>query len=213
MIQWSPLLAATALLPWLGFVAAAKPNLGLAVVGAHPTRRAVAAATVALLVSLVLLPRWPLDWVHVLRQGTESHYRVPVRLPGGALILLVLLRWRRPEARLVALLGCVPQIVAFYDQLLLLLVPRTARESSLAALLSLVAFQGWLWRGGLSPAQWTGTSEAWPWIATLLFAPAVVMILRRPNEGPTPAWIGRIATWISGRRARRPEPQTGADVR
>lgn len=188
MVQWSPLLAAAWLLPWCGMFAAAKPNLGLAAVGARPSWRGIAGAAALLLLSLLLLPRWPPDWLQVLRQGTAANYRAPVTLPGGALALLVLLRWRRPEARLVALLACVPQIIAFYDQLLLLLVPRTFRESALAALLSLVAFQGWLARGGLAPAQWTGTTGAWPWIGPLLFAPAVLMILRRPNEGEFPAW-------------------------
>ncbi|MFL5575710.1 MAG: hypothetical protein ACJ79S_07080 [Gemmatimonadaceae bacterium] len=212
MVQWSPLLAAAALLPALGFVAAAKPNLGLAAVGARPTWRAVGGAAALLLVSLAVLPRWPLDWLSVLRQGTEAHYRAPVTLPGGALVLVLLLRWRRPEARLVLFLACVPQIIAFYDQLLLLLVPRTRRESMLAALLSLVAFQGWLARGGLAPAEWTGTTQAWPWIATLLFAPAVVMILRRPNEGPTPLWAHRCAAWLDARRMRRRGAQGRAEA-
>ncbi|MFL5575753.1 MAG: hypothetical protein ACJ79S_07295, partial [Gemmatimonadaceae bacterium] len=189
MVQWSPLLTAAALLPMLGLFAAAKPNLGFAAVGARPTWRALAGAAALVVTSVAVLPRWPLAWLDVLRQGTEAHYRAPVTLPGGALILLVLLRWRRPEARLVALLACVPQIIAFYDQLLLLLVPRTFRESAVAALLSLAAFQGWLWRGGAAPGQWTGTSGAWPWIGTLVFLPAVVMVLRRPNVGDVPRWL------------------------
>jgi hypothetical protein len=198
MVQWSPLLAAAALLPSLGLFAAAKPNLGLAAVGARPTWRAVVGAAALVALSLVVAPQWPLDWLRVLRQGVEA-----ITLPGGVLVLLALLRWRRPEARLVVLLACVPQIVAFYDQLLLLLVPRTARESMLAALLSLAAFQGWLWRGELAPGQWTGTSEAWPWIGALLFAPAVVMVLRRPNEGELPGWVERALARVHAALAAR----------
>src|SRR5688572_13368067 len=38
-VQWSPLLVASALLPWLGWLAPVKPNLGLAAFAYHPSWR------------------------------------------------------------------------------------------------------------------------------------------------------------------------------
>lgn len=207
VVQWSPLLAAAALLPWLGFVTAAKPNLGLPALAGRPTRAALLGAAALVGLSLLVAPWWPMAWLDVLRHGTETSYRAPVSLPGGALVLLVLLRWRRPEARLVAVLACVPQIIAFYDQLLLLLVPRTLRQSAVASLASLIAFQGWIWRGGHSPELWKGHTQGEPWVMALLYAPAVIMILHRPNEGDVPPWVDRVGraalTWWRTPRTRR----------
>jgi hypothetical protein len=199
MVQWSPLLAAAALLPWLGFMTAAKPNLGLAVLAGRPTAAALLGAAALGGLSLLVAPWWPMAWLQVLRLHTQTGYRAPILLPGGVLVLLALLRWRRPEARLVAVLACCPQIIAFYDQLLVLLVPRTLRESATASLASLIAFQGWIWRGGHSTSAWTGYTQADPWVMALVYAPAVVMILRRPNEGLPPPWLARA---ISAARAR-----------
>ena len=77
----------------------------------HVRRPAEPAAAVTggllLGVSLAILPTWPLDWMHVMRAGVENHYRAPVvggrgLLALGPALLVVLLRWRRPEARLLA---------------------------------------------------------------------------------------------------------------
>ena len=55
---------------------------------------------------------------------------------GGPLILLALLRWRRPEARLLVALGCIPHTTMLYEALPLFLVARRWQEGVLLAALS-----------------------------------------------------------------------------
>ena len=56
-------------------------------------------------------------------------------------MLLAILRWRRPEARLLIALACVPQSMLLYETVPLFLVPRTFRESALLVALSYVALR------------------------------------------------------------------------
>jgi hypothetical protein len=64
-------------------------------------------------------------------------HRIPLAvLPFGPLIGLAALRWRHPDARRVLALACVPQVMLFYDQLPLILLARTFRQSLVLALAS-----------------------------------------------------------------------------
>jgi hypothetical protein len=130
--QWSPLVLAACLIPAWGIVAAAKPTVGLAAILYRPSRVAVVGAVALTLLSLLVMPRWPLDWLAALSE--QRHLRIPLLLPGGFLIALVLLRWRRPEARLLFLLAAVPQTVVPYELVPLAVVPRTRREVLLVAI-------------------------------------------------------------------------------
>jgi hypothetical protein len=54
--------------------------------------------------------------------GTSSDwdtggFLIPLRWPGGALVLLTLFGWRRPEARLLIAMSPVPQYPTSYDYL------------------------------------------------------------------------------------------------
>ena len=208
--QWSPLLAAALLLsPWAVGLGVLKPNLGVPMFLARPSWRAVAAGAGLLALSLVVQPTWPVEWLRVLRTGLEAHYMSPAAggpglLALGPLLLLGLLRWRRPEARLLVALACVPQVPTFYDQLFLLLIPRTFRESATTALLSAVAYMYLFSRPSLTHER-TAT-----WILLTVYGPALLLVLRRPNEGEVPAWLDRAAgsvAWrvraLVGRAARR----------
>jgi hypothetical protein len=200
-VQWSPLLMAAALLPPLGFLLAAKPTLGLALWVAYPSRSAVWGAFFVLAISLALAPGWPLEWVSTVRSAT--HFRAPIQLPGGPILALALLRWRRPEARLLATLACVPQTLFAYETLPLFLVARSWRDALVLALTGMIA---WVLIVGLDDPSRS-------WIQVLHFSgililismylPALVMVLRRPNEGEVPAWLDRLSTvlppWLRGR--------------
>jgi hypothetical protein len=138
--HWSPVLSAAALLPWLGWLAAAKPTTGAITAGAYFSRRwfglnlVVAAMLVA--VSLILWPPWIAEWLRALR---GAHHFVPmVFRPGGALLLLALIRWRRPEARMLALMALIPQTGAAYDALPLALIPSNRYESLALGFLSFI---------------------------------------------------------------------------
>ena len=208
-VQWSPLLGAAYGIPWLGALLSAKPTIGFAIFAARPTRAALIGTGVLLAVSLALMPSWPQEWIGALHHTSlgmkgGTPYLAPVGTAGGALSALLLLRWRRPEARLVLALACVPQTPLLYETVPLFLVPATLTEGGVLWLGSWVAA---LWLSGLGPygndaARFTVSATAIGWC---LYFPCIVMILRRPNEGTLPPWIARLVdrsrlpSWIKGR--------------
>ena len=95
--QWSPVITASVLIPWLSGIAFIKPNLGLAAFAYRPSPAMVGGGALLLGASLVLVPTWPLEWLRVLRDNAGI-YHAPVATAGGFLLLLALVRWRWPEA-------------------------------------------------------------------------------------------------------------------
>jgi len=192
-IQWSPLLGAAFGIPWLGVVLSAKPTIGLAIFAARPSMWAVAGGVVLALVGLVLLPTWPSDWLSAVRHTSlltagGTPYMAPILSVGGAFTLLLLARWRRPEARLVLALACVPQTTLLYETVPLFLVPQTLVEGGVLWLGSWLVV---LWQSLNAPfaselARFTSSNLAIGW---LLYLPCTVIILRRPNVGPAPQWL------------------------
>ncbi|HWQ15918.1 MAG TPA: hypothetical protein VNL77_24170 [Roseiflexaceae bacterium] len=166
--QWPPLIMAAVLLPGLYPLAICKPNLGLPLMLAYPSWRGMAACAALLLLSLLVLPSWPLDWLASL--GRNRHAPPLVVLP-GPLLLLGLLRWRAPEARLLLLLALAPQRLFFSDQLPLWLIPATARQTLALTLASWLGFFAWL-------AFDSGTSAgAPPWVVACTYLPALALVL------------------------------------
>lgn len=132
-VQWAPLITAAALIPELGFALAAKPNLGLPVLLAYPSRRRYLIFGATALVSLLLLPGWPLAMLaHI---STHLNY-TPLISWYGPLLLLALPFWRAAPARLLLAMALMPQRL-LYDQLPLWLVPQTSRQ------LLLLTLAGW----------------------------------------------------------------------
>ena len=129
--QWTPYLAAALLVPALGFVAAAKPNIGLAVLAGSRSRRAavllVGGSAVVTLASFLIRPGWLGEWREAL--ASAEHFRPLLLRPGGFLMLLALLRWRDPDARLLLGLVLVPQTGLHYDALPAMLVSRTKLQA------------------------------------------------------------------------------------
>jgi hypothetical protein len=148
--QWTPLMVAAALVPALGGAIVAKPNLGLAVWVSRPSLVAVVTGILILAASLIILPRWPLEWLANIAGRAEKF--VPILRPGGFLLLLSLVAARRPEGRLFTSLALIPQALFFYDQLLLWLIPRTLRQSIGLSLCSLLLFL--TWRARLKPGDY-----------------------------------------------------------
>ena len=187
--QWSPLVTATFLLPAVSWLAVLKPNLGLATTAARPNWIGILGGALVLTGSLVLHPHWPAEWIRNLR-SMPSH-PAPIFTPGGVVLLLALTRWRRPEARLIATMACVPQLMYFADQLPLWLVPRTRREAMALSAISIIAWAAALvleLRAGRQPAFDSGG-----FVLVGVYLPALVMVLRRPNEGTVPDTIQRLA--------------------
>ncbi len=180
--QWSLYLAASLALPWLGPVAAAKPNVALALLaGARSRRHAlwlVCGAAVVLAVSLLWRPEWPWTWRATLADA--EHFRPLIIRPGGILMLLALLRWRDPDARLLLGLAVIPQTGMWYEAAPALLVLRTWPEAGLITVLTHIAHlvSGWH-RPGFTAESWhIGTLTLWS-----VLIPALVIVLRRRANG------------------------------
>jgi len=175
--QWSPLLTAAALLPWGGVILACKPTVGLALFAAYPGWRAMIGAAAAILASLLLYPRWPIAWLGGLSQ--QQHVTSLILHPGGPLILLALLRWRRSEARLLMALACVPLTPSIYEAIPLFLIPETWFEAGLlAALTYLVGITLPPFSVATFNAYLAASADRLVWF---LYLPCVVMLLRRPG--------------------------------
>jgi hypothetical protein len=190
--QLTPIIVAAAFLPALQWVYAAKPTIAAAVFAARPSLWGAGLSVLLLVVSLVLWPHWPADWLHALTH--TPHHKAAVVRPFGFLALLALIRWRTPEGRLLAVLACVPQVFFFYDQLPLALTARTGRQLLLLVVLTWIAWA----------ITWTTCTHrpacvefAEPLILPFLYLPALLLVLRRPNEGPMPPWADRLTHRIA----------------
>jgi hypothetical protein len=107
--------------------------------------------------------------------------------PGGVLLLLALIRWRLPEARLLAALACVPQTVGLYETLPLFLIPRTRWQGYALAGSSYVAAFGQVAAVPRLPGMTLDAvlADRWPFLFVCLYLPALVMVLLpRALEGP-----------------------------
>jgi hypothetical protein len=198
--QWSPLLASSLVITPIAALLVVKPTIGAAFFLARPTRWAVVGAVVLLAVSFAIQPHWVADWFGALASpnihpGAAAPHHPPIFFPGGVLALAALARWRRPEARLIVGMACVPQTTMPHEGAPLFLVPRGWIESSILLALSHVL----VWWVQNHPQRVNVTAEiglygrALPWC---IYLPATIMVLRRPNVGPAPEWLERrIARW------------------
>jgi hypothetical protein len=177
--QWSPILTAGAVIPWLGLFWVAKPSVGTAMLAAYPSRGALLGSALLLLSSFLVEPEWPARWYDALR---SSQHASPILQPGGIILLLAVLRWRRPEARLLLGLACVPQTIGLYETLPLFLIPRTRRPAYVLAVLTYVAAfaQAIVFPRlpGMSLEQ--NLANRWPVILGLVYVPALVILFLQP---------------------------------
>jgi hypothetical protein len=181
--QTSAWTSAAAVLPWLGFLYAAKPSVGLALWAAWPTRRALIAAVLLLVLSFGWLSGWPQAWWAAVH--TAPQYLAPIRRPFGWILLLGWLRWRSPGGRLIGALALIPHTTSLYEMLPLLLLARTWRE--LAALVGLgwVAYYGIYTHTPRSPADVPhNLLVQWPYILSLCYLPALALVLWRGRLAP-----------------------------
>jgi hypothetical protein len=175
--QWSPILTAAVVLPALSWALVTKPSVGAALFAAFPSRRAVVGSLAVFGLSLVISPMWPLRWLEALK--ATSHMMPLITRPGGVILLIALARWRRPEARLLAALACVPQTIGLYETLPLFLIPRTRWQGyGLSGLSYVAAFA----QAAAAPRLPGMTLDAllaarWPFIFFCLYLPALVMVL------------------------------------
>lgn len=195
--QWSPLLVASVFLPSLSVVLAAKPTIGSGIFAYRPNRVAVVACVTMAVLAMLWVPNWPWRWLES-RDGAY-HLVIPALLPGGWILLASLLRWKRPEGRLLSVLSVVPQTFSMYELVSLGLIPRGLREALSLALafnvLYVVSFN--LYGPPLLPSDTYPGYVPGSWIPalTLGYLPALWIAL-----GPFPLWhrpenFGRWAKW------------------
>ena len=206
--QWSPLVTTIAFVPWLAFLAVAKPTTGAVMAIAYANRtlerktflRAAGIAIVLVVASFIARPTWPSEWRRSI--ATAYHFTPIVFRPGGVILLTALLRWRRPEARLVALFAIMPQSMAPYDAMPLLLTICTRREALAVAWLSYLALPFLQTRVGTGIEFTNAVEHNAPILLLTVYLPALVLVLRRANQGPAPEWaerlLSRAPAWLRG---------------
>jgi hypothetical protein len=175
--QWSPAILAASSLPWLGFVLAAKPNIGAAIfASARSWREAAILAATALLITIatfVVQPHWLSNWREAIRD--TPHIRPLVASWLGAPLLLAALRWRDPRARLLLALAVVPMNPALYEGVLLFAIPRSRWGASILVLGS--------WIAAIVTYRLPGTDfqGIGPAVIVCMYLPALAMVLA-PNN-------------------------------
>jgi hypothetical protein len=175
--QWSPLLVAGAVLPGLGWLLAAKPSIGFALFAWRPERRTVLLMIAVTLGATVVLPSWPLDWWASLQ---HTNHVAPVARPWGWILLLAVLRWRTPEARLLLALAIVPHTTALFETLPLFLIPRNRWESyGLVGSSYAVAVASELLAPTGSMQVEPLLEQRWPALFLGMYLPALGLVLRR----------------------------------
>jgi len=176
LAQWAPLMTAAAVIPALQFLTVAKPNLGLACWTYRPTVRGAVAAAAFAIVTLLIVPSWPLDWREALQAAPR--YKGPLfRGATGLILLLGAIAWKRREGRLFLAMAVVPQLSLFYDQLPLWLIPQTVWRSLLLSAMSWIAW--WQWYP--SRALTSSVAVAAPWVFWLIYIPALVILIAPPG--------------------------------
>lgn len=174
-IQWSPLLLAAALLPPLAWLLTCKPNLGVALFLYRPTWIGLGSIIIFLGLSYFILPSWPSDWLRISLSLTGHPPPVMV-LPAGPLLLLGIVAWRRPEGRMFLGLSLFPQLLFFYDQLPLWLLPRSFLGSAIFSALSWVAYFAWRFLS-VDPLIGEAIQPPTHYIMLFLFLPALGLLL------------------------------------
>jgi hypothetical protein len=186
-VQWAPLLVCIWMYPTLLLLATLKPTLGIALATKKITKEGIIGVLAALLVSLILFPSWPLYWLNATTQ-TNIHV-IPILFLPGPLLLLALLKWKNPEARLFIAMACLPQVMFFYEQLPLMLVAKNLRRQLILAIVSWMPYFF---------TRYIGTSEYWPkllpykdvlmptgWIIVFIYGCALVFVLTPINHTVT----------------------------
>jgi hypothetical protein len=175
--QWSPIIAASAFFPLLLPVTMGKPQIGLPVFLTYANRRGILACAVFGILSLALMPRWPLLWL-----GQMGHYQhfVPLLVLPGPVLLLALLLYRDRDAALLILSAVAPQRW-FYDSFTLWLIPKTRRSILFTVACSWVVG---IWRWYHTPRT---MAQVGLWSVLGFYVPMLVVILiraRTSSAGP-----------------------------
>lgn len=168
-VQWSVIIFASVFFPLLLPVTMAKPQIGLPVALTHLSRRGVIACVVVVLLTLVLMPHWPLLWLGQL--GNYEHF-IPLLVLPGPLLLLALWRYRDKDAWFLLLTALMPQRW-FFDAFILWLIPKSRREILFTAALS---WGAGIWRWYHMPHSFAEVGRV---TVIFIYLPMLALILFR----------------------------------
>jgi hypothetical protein len=203
--QTTPLMVAAILVPALGFLLAVKPETSAALWIARPSWMAVLGVSLFLVLSNVVWPSWPRDWLMVLPPD-NSQLMPPVLRPFGFVLLLAALRWRSSEGRLIFAIALIPQSTLPYELVSLALIPANRLEMGIYVVGTWIAVvaAGQL-QVSQGMAEWMATG--WPVTLCAVYLPMLYLVLRR-QSGWTGPRIGK-----DRRRAHRiPDHELEVDV-
>ena len=182
--QTTPLMAAAALIPALGFLLAVRPNSAAALWIAWPSLRTLLAAGLFIVLSFVVLPSWPWDWWLALPLD-HTPLMPPILRPFGFLLLLAALRWRLPEGRLILAIAFIPQTTLPYELVPLALIPANRKEMVIYVAGTWIAVAG---AEGLhlseSMARWN--TGGWPVTLCAVYLPLLYLVFRRQKSKSVP---------------------------
>jgi hypothetical protein len=174
--QWSPLLVAAALIPGAGFLFVCKPTIGLALFAAYPRWSSAIGCTILLVLSVALNPSWPLDWRAAVHEAPNAI--APVTVGCGWLVVVVAFCWRRPAARLLLALACIPHTTLAYEALALFLIVETWPEACVLWVGTTVALLGHIGAGPYA-SQYDWVQHGAIWLVWCAYLPCTVMLLQR----------------------------------
>jgi hypothetical protein len=172
--QWSALLTAAALVPWLGVLLVAKPSLGAALWLAYPSVRAATLGGVFVVLTIVIWPWWPASWLRTI--STIGHLTPPVMRWGGPLVLFALIRWRDPRARLLVAMACIPHNPQLSEAVPLFLIPRTSEQGMALAGLTWLTAIVWVNQGPFDGYN-EAVNSCGQWMVYLLYLPCLWWVL------------------------------------
>jgi hypothetical protein len=160
--------------------------------------RAFLATAVLFVVSLAVLPSWPLGWLNNLK---ENRHVPPALILPGIVLLIAAVAWRRHAGRLLLMMAIVPQLLFFYDQLPLWLIPRTWKQSAMLSATSWVAYLGWKTTTAGTTNMGLVVTEAAVWVVAGIYLPTLALVLWQLRRSPSPdtSELPEFAVRVAGR--------------
>lgn len=172
-VQWSPIIAGSALFPLLLPLTMAKPQVGLPVFLTRLSVRGFVACVLIGIASVIVMPGWPLAWIHQL--GNYQHF-VPLLVLPGPILLLSLFRYKHRDSWLLLFSALMPQRW-FFDSFILWLIPKSRREIVWTVFFS---WGAWIWRWYHIPHSFQQVGR---WTIILFYLPMLVVVLQRSSQG------------------------------
>jgi hypothetical protein len=193
--NWSPLIVAAAFLPLLYPFAIAKPNIALPVLVTRPHRLGYVLCAGVLVLTIAVMPDWPLRWASSLASQVPGKYLVPLAVPLVLPVLLALFWWRHSPARFLLLMAITPQHPFFYDQLLLWLIPKTLAQSLALSAATWVGYLSWSWwDGGDALLAFTPHGPSLDFTAPWWYLSALAVVAWQMRLEPLPRLLAAIRT-------------------